>query len=128
MPGENTSKENSVFLNFEYSKLSASTTRQGDIELQFTLKNTGNCDAEEVVQAYVSRIHSAVQRPQKELKGFARIQLKAGAEQTVKMLIPRAHLCHWNEQIDGWDYEQGEATLLVGSSSADIKLKTIIKL
>lgn len=116
------------YASFEYSKLSTSVNRQGDIELQFTLKNTGNCDAEEVVQAYVSRIHSAVQRPQKELKGFTRIQLKAGASQNVKMLIPRAHLCHWNEKTDGWDYEQGEATLLIGSSSADIKLETPIKL
>ena len=116
------------YTSFEYSKLSASVNRQGDIELQFTLKNTGNCDAEEVVQAYVSRIHSTVQRPQKELKGFTRIQLKAGASKTVKMLIPRANLCHWNEKTDKWDYEQGEATLLIGSSSADIKLETTIKL
>ena len=116
------------YASFEYSKLSASVTRQGDIELQFTLKNTSNYDAEEVVQAYVSRIHSTVQRPQKELKGFARIQLKAGASKTVKMLIPHANLCHWNEKTDGWDYEKGEATLLVGSSSADIKLGTTIKL
>ncbi|MBQ2165432.1 MAG: fibronectin type III-like domain-contianing protein, partial [Bacteroidaceae bacterium] len=57
-----------------------------------------------------------------------RIQLKPGASQTVKMLIPRAHLCHWNEKTDGWDYELGEATLLIGSSSADIKLETTIKL
>ena len=81
------------------------------------MKNVGKQDAEEVVQVYAARKNSQVERPEKELKSFKRIAIKAGVELT----LPRSVFSHWDIQQHDWAVESGAVTLLIGSSSQDIR-------
>ena len=77
--------------------------------------------ADEVVQLYVTRVGSAVEWPEKELKAFSRVSLKAGESRKVTMEIPLKNLRYWNEAKNGWDLEHGKLQLLLGSASDDIR-------
>jgi beta-glucosidase len=84
--------------------------------------------AEEVVQVYVHRINPSVEWPLKELKAFTRVPLEPGASQTVTLEIPVADLQYWNEENQAWANDLCDIELLVGASSADIRLKKQIAL
>lgn len=105
---------------FKYGKPSVASTADG-ISVSFTVKNTGKQDAEEVVQVYAARKDSKVERPKKELKSFQRIAVKAGATENVELTLPRSVFSHWDEQSHDWAVEPGAITLLIGSSSQDIR-------
>lgn len=109
------------YTGFEYSDVSATLSR-GELKVSFSIANTGDMAAEEVAQVYVSRPASKVERPAKELKGFARVCVDAGATKQVTVTIPVDRLRHWDEAEGGWKVEKGPARLLVGSSSRDIRL------
>ncbi|WP_341906243.1 glycoside hydrolase family 3 N-terminal domain-containing protein [Fluviicola taffensis] len=93
--------------------------------VRFKLKNVGTRDGDEVVQLYIKDILSSVVRPVQELKGFQRIHLKAGEEKEVAFEITPELL----EQLDT-DLkpivESGEFRIMIGSSSRDLPLKTIL--
>ena len=110
---------------FNYSnlKLSASSLdKKGKVEVSFDLKNTGSKDGDEVPQLYVQYPNSKIIRPIKELKGFRRVNLKAGESKTVDFTLNIEALSWWNEVKNGWEVESGRVKILIGSSSANIKL------
>ena len=109
------------YAEFQYSDLKVVPTAVG-FEVAFTLTNTSDCDAEEVAQVYVSRPASHIERPEKELKGFCRVALKAGERKTVTIPVRRADLCHWDEAAQTWMLEPGAMTVLVGGSSDKIDM------
>ena len=109
------------YTTFDYSDLQLETTKQG-IQATLQLTNTGKYDAEEVVQFYIGRPNSQVERPLKELKAFQRVSLKAGESKPVQIFIPRERFRHWDEIDKGWKIESGKADVYVGSSSQDIRL------
>lgn len=109
------------YAEFQYSDLKVVPTAVG-FEVAFTLTNTSDCDAEEVAQVYVSRPASHIERPEKELKGFCRVALKAGERKTVTIPVRRADLCHWDEAAQTWMLEPGAMTVLVGGSSDKINM------
>jgi beta-glucosidase len=109
------------YAEFQYSDLKVVPTAVG-FEVAFTLTNTSDCDAEEVAQVYVSRPTSHIERPEKELKGFCRVALKAGERKTVTIPVRRADLCHWDEAAQTWMLEPGAMTVLVGGSSDKIDM------
>ena len=74
-----------------------------------------------MVQLYVHREESAVEWPEKELKAFQRVSLKAGETKKVSLEIPLADLRYWNEQSNAWDMEHGKLQLLLGAASDDIR-------
>jgi len=120
-----------TYTSFEYVNLKTnreSYNRNDTITLSFELKNTGNTNADEVVQAYVHRINPSVEWPQKELKAFSRIPLKPGENKIVTLKIPVDNLQYWNEKKHAWDDDLCNIELLVGSSAGDIKLKKEISL
>jgi len=88
-----------------------------------TIKNTGNYKADEVVQVYVQDDKSEIDRPLKELKGFARISLKQGEQQSVKILLSSSAFSYFSPKTKKWTLEPGTFTIHIGSSSADIRLK-----
>ena len=91
-------------------------------DVSFTLANTSGVDAEEVVQVYVSRPLSHIERPEKELKAFKRVVLKGGESQKVTVPVRRTDLCHWDEAAQTWMLEPGTITLKVGGSSDNLPL------
>jgi len=92
-----------------------------------TIKNNGQMDADEVAQVYIK--YPAVERmPLKELKGFKRINIAKGTEQTVQFYIPVAELQKWDIKHKKWMLYPGDYTISIGSSSQDIKLNSLIKI
>ena len=91
------------------------------MQVAFLLTNEGKMDADEVVQLYVHRIASNVEWPEKELKAFKRVHLKAGETRKVILTIPFDDLRYWNEATNAWELEHGKLQLLLGAASDDIR-------
>ena len=99
------------------------------VNIHVTVTNTGDVAGKEVVEIYVSKPESNVDRPVRELKAFAKTPLlKSGESVELTLQIPVSDLSYWNEDSSGWTLEEGTYTLLAGSSSRDIKLSKEIGL
>ena len=109
------------YAQFQYSDLMLTPAANG-VEVRFALTNTSERDAEEVAQVYVSRPQSHIARPVKELKGFQRVALKSGERKTVRILLRRSDLCHWDEAAQAWMLEPGNIHVSVGGSSDNLPL------
>jgi len=109
------------YTTFSYTDAAASVTADGDIEVRVTVTNTGERDGREIVQVYTSLPGSTVQRPVRELTGFASVALAAGASAEVIVPVRRADLAYWDIRVDGWVVEGGRYAVDVGASSRDIR-------
>lgn len=118
------------YADFEYSDFKAvvkpAYKPDGIIKVSFKLKNTGSMEADEVAQLYVHRVDSEIEWPEKELKAFKRVSLKAGESRKVTLEIPLAELSHWDEQSNGWQLSPDNLTLLLGSASDDIRQRATV--
>lgn len=85
------------------------------------LTNTGDRAGSEVVQLYVSQDAPTVLRPRKELKGFRKVALAPGETATVEFSLTRRDLARWDDKTHAWRVDPGAYTLLLGTSSADIR-------
>jgi len=82
--------------------------------------NAGNRDGKEVVQLYIRDVIGSVTRPVKELKGFQKIELKAGESKTVSFSITPEELKFYNYDLK-YDWEPGEFIIMIGGNSRDVK-------
>lgn len=105
------------YTTFAYSDLAVSET-----EVSFTLTNTGSVAGAEVAQVYVGKPGSAILRPAKELKGFAKVRLAEGESRRVTIPLDDKAFRWYDVQAKAWKVEGGEYTVMVGSSCADIRL------
>ena len=113
------------YTTFAYSNLRLSAdylAPDGEIAVSVDVTNIGDRTGDEVVQLYVRHLHSTVERPNKELKGFKRITLEPGETQTVTMPLKAQALAYWDTDLGGWQVEADQVRVMVGASSADIKL------
>ena len=113
---------------FEYSNLSVTPdnpTVTSNITVSLDVGNTSATDGTEVVQLYVRDLVGSVTTPVMALKGFSRTFLKAGETKRVEMTLTPEHLSLINIDMKRVT-EPGEFELMLGSSSADIRLKTKI--
>lgn len=117
------------YVDFEYGPL-ACRQKKDKFMVTFNLKNAGDMEADEVVQLYVKRKDSKVERPLKELEAFDRIALKAGETKKVTLEFPASELAHWDTDTNDWVLEPGKIEILVGSASDDIRqtIETEIRL
>jgi beta-glucosidase len=92
-----------------------------------TIKNTGAMDGDEVAQVYI-KYPNAERMPLKELKGFKRLHITKNGEQTVRFYVTATELQKWDLQQKRWILYPGDYTVLIGSSSQDIKLNAAIKI
>lgn len=115
------------YTTFDYSDLSIG--RDGDnLNVAFTLTNTGERDGEEVVQLYLS-LDDRTADTAPRLKEFSRLPLKAGEDVRVSFAIPLSEAGHWDEEAHGYAIPEGtKAHVAVGSSSKDIRLAGDVKL
>ncbi len=114
------------YTTFTYSDLKISPAAKGSgkvAEVTFSVKNTGSREGAEVAEVYVGDSHASVPRPQKELKGFAKISLRPGEAKLVKVVLERRAFSFYDVKQHDWNAEPGEYSILVGSSSEDIKLQ-----
>ena len=109
---------------FEYANLSAEENG-GVWTIAFDVTNTGDCDAAEVAQVYVSDLEASVPRPVKELKGYEKIFLKKGQTKRVEIELGRDAFSYYDAvERHGFVVEPGRFEVLVGASSEDIRLRT----
>ena len=111
------------YVDFEYGALSC-RKKKGMIQVSLDITNLGDMEADEVVQLYVSRPDTKIERPVKELEAFERVTLKAGETKNVTLEFPVSELAHWDMETNGWTVEPGKVQILVGAASDDIR-KTI---
>jgi beta-glucosidase len=98
-------------------EIDAHDTLQASVEIT----NTGTRVGKEVVQVYVRDRQSRLQRPEKELKGFAKVSLEPGERKTVTIPIDRSALAYYDDLKHKWVAEAGEFEVLVGASAQDIR-------
>jgi beta-glucosidase len=117
------------YTSFEYSNLrlsEGSMNAAGEVTVSVDVRNTGPMAGDEVVQLYVKHPDSAVERPIKELRGFERVALRAGETRTVKLPLKGADLTYWDAGKQSFVVEPGKVGIMVGGSSADVRLETTI--
>ena len=105
-----------------YTTFSYSDIHADEKAVTFKLKNTGGCDGVEIAQLYISRPGAEVFSPVRELKGFARMFLKAGEEKEVTITLDDKAFRYWNVKTNRWEIEDGTYTIAVGASCEDIRL------
>ena len=105
------------YTSFEYKNLNVD-----EKGVSFEVTNTGKVDGKEVAQLYVGLKNSAVIRPVKELKGFAKVSLKAGETKKVEIAFDDKTFRYFNTKTDKWEIEKGVYDIYVGASSEDIRL------
>ena len=111
------------YTNFSYSDitLSSSSMKPGQkISASVTVTNNGSRDGKEVVQLYIRDIVGTSTRPVKELKGFQKIELKAGASKTVSFDITVNDLKYYNYELK-YVAEPGDFKIFIGGNSRDVK-------
>jgi beta-glucosidase len=117
------------YTTFKYSNLrlsSESIPADGQITVSVDIQNTGSISGDEVVQMYVKHLDSKVQRPIKELKGFKRITLLSDETKTVQIPLKAESLAYWDVDKHGFVVEKGKIKIMVGGSSADVKLEKTV--
>ncbi|MFB3896838.1 MAG: glycoside hydrolase family 3 C-terminal domain-containing protein [bacterium] len=129
------------YTKFAYSNLRLSSRTlhsDGKIAVKVDITNTGSRVGEEVVQMYIKHLDSDIVRPLKELKGFKRISINPGKTRTVTLELAGKQLAYWDSRLRGNDVipakagskfmvEPGRIKVLIGSSSADIKVKAVLR-
>lgn len=111
------------YTSFSYGDLRISNSSprgNQEITASITVTNTGKYDGKEVVQLYIRDLVGSVTRPVKELKGFQKIDLKAGETKTVTFRITPNDLKFYNYDLK-FDWEPGEFQVMIGGNSRDVK-------
>ena len=118
------------YTSFAYADLEIATPAGGDVvaTVAVTLTNTGERAGAEAVQLYVGDVEASVERPAKELKGFAKVFLQPGESRRVEIPLSRRDLSFWDVAGGDWKAEPGEFAVMVGASSADIRLRSAFRL
>ncbi|HZE85936.1 MAG TPA: glycoside hydrolase family 3 C-terminal domain-containing protein [Puia sp.] len=96
------------------------------IKATVKVKNSGEYPGKETIQLYVSKSGSAVERAEKELKAFKKIQIVAGGTIDVDLSLPVKDLAYYDVRTGKWIVEPGKYTLLAGTSSKDILQSSVI--
>jgi beta-glucosidase len=118
------------YTTFAYSNLSVSPsapTVRTPVTVSLDVQNTGGRGGTEVVQLYLRDLVGSVTTPVKALKGFARVYLEPGEKKRVEMTLTPEHFSLINRAMKRV-VEPGEFEIMAGSSSADIRLQTIVEL
>ena len=111
------------YTSFCYADLRTSITGAGDelaVEVTVTISNTGQRDGKEVVQVYVGQPGSYLQRPLRELKGFAKVALAAGRSTELTVRLTARDFRYFHPGKNRWVLQAGEFTIAVGASSRDL--------
>jgi beta-glucosidase len=116
------------YTEFAYENMEVTVT-DGMIHISVQVKNNGAAGGKEVVEIYVSKPDSKIDRPVQELKAFAKTPFLNGGETAVlTMSIPVSDLSFWDEKTSGWKLEEGAFILHAAASFRDIRLSEEIRL
>lgn len=99
-----------------------------EIVVSADITNTGNCDGAEIVQLYIKNPVVYEIRPEKELRDFAKVFLKAGETKTVAFTLNARAFSYYETRIHDWYAESGDYEILLASSSRDIRLQDTVSI
>lgn len=99
-----------------------------EIVVSADITNTGNCDGAEIVQLYIKNPVVYEIRPEKELRDFAKVFLKAGETKTVTFTLNARAFSYYETRIHDWYAESGDYEILLASSSRDIRLQDTVSI
>lgn len=105
------------YTSFEYADLKVS-----ERSVEFIITNTGERDGAEVAQLYIGGPKGRIFRPDKELKGFVKVFLKAGESKKTEILFDEHTFRYFNTSTNNWEREGGEYTVNLGADISDIRL------
>ena len=111
------------YTTFEYGEpklSSAEMAANGSVKVSVEVKNTGNMDGKEIVQLYIHDIYASSTRPVKELRGFQKMDIKAGETKTVEFTLTADDLSFYNHDLQ-WVCESGDFEIMTGPNSRDTK-------
>ena len=111
-----------------YTTFTYDNLRADRDEVTFEITNAGTVDGDEVAQVYVAFPDSKIMRPARELKGFARVSLKAGETRQVTVRLDDKAFRYFNVGTNSWEIESGTYEILVGASVRDIRLKAAVEI
>ncbi len=119
-----------TYTRFTYADLETpETVRAGDpVEVSFSIANVGRRPGKETAQLYVRPRGPSVERPVKELKGFAKVSLAPGEATSVRFTLDARAFSFWDPARHAWIAEPGAYDLLIGASAADIELQATVRL
>ena len=109
-----------------YSKFKYSDLKVENSVVSFKIQNLSEVKGKEVSQLYVRAINSSVFRPYKELKGFSKVEIEPNQTAEVHILLSESAFEFYNVDSGKWEIEDLDYEIIIGSSSQEIQLKTII--
>ena len=112
------------YTTFEYSNPEVSAKSFKDVDglvVSVDVTNTGQVAGKEIVQVYVHDHESGLERPVKELKGFAKVELQPGETKTVSIALDFRAFAYYHPEYKQWITEDGEFDILIAASAADIR-------
>ncbi|ABF43152.1 glycoside hydrolase, family 3-like protein [Candidatus Koribacter versatilis Ellin345] len=111
------------YTTFQYGGLKiGAPSADSTVPVTFTVKNTGKRAGAEIAEVYVGEKNPKVPRPVKELKGFARVELKPGESRSITVNLDRRAFSWYDANSHQWTADTGNYDILIGSSSAKIEL------
>jgi beta-glucosidase len=116
------------YTQFEYSNLKLTSDKiksDGEVEIQFTIKNTGKMKGDEVTQIYVHSMDAPIKVPINQLKRFRRISLSPEENKTLKFKIPASELSFYDIKTNDFKTAPGKWEIQIGSSSKDIRMQQV---
>ena len=119
------------YTTFEYgeAKINRTTMKQGgEVTITVPVTNTGSRSGKEVVQLYIADREASVMRPEKELKGFVKVELEAGQTKNVEFTIDSSSLSYFDDKSHSWVAEAGEFEALIGAAADDIRTSVLFNL
>lgn len=119
------------YTHFGYESLKTARynySKNEDIIAKLRIKNSGKYAGKEVVQLYISKVNSKVERAEKELKAFAKVWVNVNKEALVSLKFNSADLAYFDVHQHKWVVEPGQYKILVGASSRDIRQTATINI
>ncbi|MEJ2193761.1 MAG: glycoside hydrolase family 3 C-terminal domain-containing protein [Ignavibacteriaceae bacterium] len=116
------------YTQFEYSNLKLTSDKikkDGEIEIQFTVQNTGKMKGDEVAQIYLHKLNALIKVPINQLKRFERNTFEPGKQKILTFKIPASELAFYDIESNDLKTELGQWEIQIGSSSKDIRLKKV---
>jgi beta-glucosidase len=113
------------YTNYRYSDLKVNKIGR-QVQLTFKITNTGKRGGAEISQIYVSEPKCSVDRPQKELKSFARTYIAPGETKTINIKLGPNAFSYYSVKRKSWIIDPGIFNILIGASSSDIRLTSTL--
>ncbi len=118
------------YTTFNYSDLKVDKAADGGLDVQVSIRNTGDVDSDEVPQVYLGaprEIPQGVQFPVRALVAFDRVSISAGASKTVTLHVDARQLQYWSTAAGRWMTPSGPRAVSVGASSRDLRLEASVQ-